>query len=84
MKTRIVRIGNSQGIRIPGPLLEQTGLQGEVEIIVQDEALVIRRTRKPREGWEAAAVELARHGEDVLLDDIPPSLSKWDEKEWQW
>jgi antitoxin MazE len=32
MKTRIVAIGNSQGIRIPKPLLEQTGLFGEVEI----------------------------------------------------
>jgi hypothetical protein len=30
MKTRIVRIGNSRGIRIPKPLLEQTGLHGEV------------------------------------------------------
>jgi antitoxin MazE len=84
MKTRIVRIGNSQGIRIPRPLLEQTGLHGEVEIIAQNETLLIRPARKPREGWEAAAAELARHGEDALLDDVPPSLSRWDEKEWEW
>ena len=37
MKTRIVRIGNSQGIRIPKPLLEQTGLHDEVEVSVQDD-----------------------------------------------
>ena len=35
MKTRIVRIGNSQGIRIPKALLEQAGLQGEVESRLQ-------------------------------------------------
>ena len=42
MKTRIVRIGNSRGIRIPKPLLDQTGLQGEVEISAADGALIIR------------------------------------------
>jgi antitoxin component of MazEF toxin-antitoxin module len=31
-ETWIIRIGNSQSIRIPKPLLEQTGLRGEVEI----------------------------------------------------
>ena len=36
MKTRIVSIGNSQGIRIPKLLLEQTGLSGEVEIRAED------------------------------------------------
>ena len=45
MKTRIVRIGNSQGIRIPKPLLEQTGLRGEVEISAQDDSLIIRPAR---------------------------------------
>jgi hypothetical protein len=37
MKTRIIPIGNSQGIRIPKPLLEQAGLSGEVEIRAKDE-----------------------------------------------
>ena len=47
MKTHVVRIGNSQGIRIPKPLLEQTGLKGEVEITAQDDSLMIRPVRKP-------------------------------------
>jgi antitoxin (DNA-binding transcriptional repressor) of toxin-antitoxin stability system len=42
MKTRIVAIGNSQGIRIPKPLLAETGLAGEVEIEVRGSELVIR------------------------------------------
>jgi antitoxin MazE len=84
MKTNIVRIGNSQGIRIPKPLLEQTGLQGEVEITAEDGSLVIRPARKPREGWAAAFQEMARHGDDALIDDPAPSLSAWDEDEWEW
>jgi antitoxin MazE len=84
MKTRIVRIGNSQGIRIPKPLLEQTGLRDEVEVSVQDDALIIRPARKPRAGWADAFREMARRGDDALLDDAPPSLSSWDEDEWEW
>lgn len=58
MKTRIVRIGNSQGIRIPKSLLEQTGLRGEVEISAQDDSLIIRPARQPRTGWAAAFREM--------------------------
>ncbi len=84
MKTRIVKIGNSQGIRIPKPLLEQTGLRGEVEMVAQDGSLIIRPARRPREGWAAAFEEMARRGEDSLLDNPSPSLSTWDEDDWEW
>ena len=84
MKTRIVAIGNSQGIRIPKPLLEQTGLSGEVEIRVEDDSLVIRPAKRPRTGWAAAFQEMAERGDDALIDDAAPSLSAWDEGEWEW
>jgi antitoxin MazE len=84
MKTRIVRIGNSRGIRIPKLLLEQTGLQGEVEILVENDSLVIRPIKPPREGWAEAFQEMARRGEDKLLDADMPSLTSWDEEEWEW
>jgi antitoxin MazE len=84
MRTRIIRIGNSLGIRIPKPLLEQIGLHGEVEISAEGDALVIRPARRPRAGWAAAFREMARRGDDALLDDAPPSLSGWDECEWDW
>jgi antitoxin MazE len=84
MKTSIVRIGNSQGIRIPKLLLEQTGLCGEVEMIAQNDSLVIRPAKRPREGWVAAFQEMARRGDDASLDDASPSLSNWDENDWEW
>jgi antitoxin MazE len=83
MKTRIVSIGNSKGIRIPKPLLEQTGLHGEVEIRANNDTLVIRPARKARAGWGAKFREMARRGDDCLLDDVV-GLSKWDEDEWEW
>jgi len=84
LKTRIVRIGNSRGIRIPKPLLDETGLSGEVEIRAENNSLVIRPTSKPRAGWEAAFCEMAERGDDALLDADTISLSPWDEDEWEW
>jgi antitoxin MazE len=84
MKTRIIRIGNSRGIRIPEPLLEQTGLRGEVEITARDDPLIIRPARRPRESWADAFQEMARRGDDALLDDPALSLSSWDEDGWGW
>jgi antitoxin MazE len=84
MKTRIVRLGNSEGIRIPKPLLEQTGLSGEVEISVQDGSLIIKRARKPRAGWAAAFKNMAENGDDPLLDLAAQGLTRWDEDEWEW
>ena len=81
MKTHIVRINNSGGIRIPKSLLEQTGLRGEVEITADDKSLVIRPVKRPRESWAAAFRKMARNGDDELLDAVPPSLSAWDEDE---
>ena len=84
MKTRIVRIGNSQGIRIPKPLLEQTGLGTEVELEVQGEQIVIRPAERPRQGWEAAFRSMAEAGDDALLDGEGAEFSSWDEEEWEW
>jgi antitoxin MazE len=84
MKTRIVRFGNSRGLRIPKLLLDQTGLSGEVEIAAADNALIIRPIRRPRDGWEEAFQKMVERGDDAILDDVLPSLSQWDEDEWEW
>lgn len=68
MKSRIVRIGNSQGVRIPKPLLEQSGLSDEVEIEAHEGTIIIRRATKRRRGWSAAFARMAEAGDDSLLD----------------
>ena len=82
LKTRIVRIGNSRGIRIPKPLLEQARLREEVELEVQDNRLVISSPHRPRAGWEAAFRAMAAAGDDQLLDGVVPTA--FDRSEWEW
>jgi antitoxin MazE len=84
MKARIVRIGNSRGVRIPKPLIEETGLDGEVEIRVEDDSIVISPLRRPRAGWAAAFEKMATSGDDALLHGEQAGASGWDEDEWEW
>jgi antitoxin MazE len=64
----IRRIGNSQGIVIPKPLLAQIGLEGQAEMTIERDALVLRRPAKAvRAGWAAAAQELAELKDDELV-----------------
>jgi antitoxin MazE len=82
IKTRIVKVGNSQGIRIPKSLLEQSGLKTEVVIEVKGDALIIRNAQSPRENWDLAFRAMAERGDDRLLD--APTVTEWEEEEWDW
>lgn len=82
MKTKIVRIGNSQGVRIPKPLLEQAGLEDEVRLRVVESGIIIEARSNPREGWADAARLVHDREEDGLLDDWQPT--RFDETEWTW
>jgi antitoxin MazE len=84
MKTRIVKIGNSQGIRIPKLLLERSNLAEEVELEAEDNRIIIRSTIHPRQDWEEAFRSMAEHGDDALLDKDLFAQTQWDEDEWQW
>ena len=84
LKARIIKIGNSQGLRIPRLVLQQLDLKDEVELEIQDEQLIIRPLRARRRGWEEQFQAMATTGDDQLLDEEVPSLSTWDEEEWEW
>jgi antitoxin MazE len=84
MKARIVKIGNSQGIRIPKLLLERSNLAEEVELEAEDNRIIIRSARQPRQDWEIAFRAMAARGDDELLDKDLPAQTQWDEDEWQW
>ena len=84
VKTRLIKIGNSHGVRIPKPLLEQSGLGEDVELTVQQDQIVIRSVRHPRHGWEEQFRAMAARGDDQLLDSNAPSLTSWDDNEWEW
>jgi antitoxin MazE len=83
MKAELVRIGNSRGIRIPKPLIEQCGFGDEVDLRVENDSLIISPPRLPREGWEAKfrAAGSATEDENLLGSD---GTNEFDRKEWQW
>jgi len=83
MRARIVKIGNSQGIRIPKPLLDQTGIVEDVELEVRENQ-IIRPVSNPRSGWEAAFSKMSELGDDVLVDGMGTISHSWDEEEWEW
>ena len=82
MKARLVRIGNSRGIRLPKPLIEQAGLTMEVQSRGQAGPMTIRGARDARAGWAEAAKLMRARDEDRLID--PPVATRFDEDEWEW
>jgi antitoxin MazE len=83
MKASLVAIGNSRGVRLPKPLIEQCGFGDEIELDVRNGEIVLRPARRVRQGWEAAFQRMARSGDDRLLEPVS-SASRWDKEEWQW
>jgi antitoxin MazE len=84
VKTRIVKMGNSKGVRIPKPILEQLGLGEEVELLVRENQLVIRASKGARAGWDEQFARMAERGDDRLLDEEAMHLTKWDKDQWRW
>ena len=82
MKTRLVQIGNSRGVRLPKLVIEEVGLNDEVELQVRGGAIIIRPLKAPRSGWEDAAHALRETSGDHLFD--PPTPTRFDEEEWEW
>ncbi len=81
VRSRIVRIGNSQGVRLPKPLIEQAGLSDEVELRVEHGQIVIAAPHTTRAGWAAAAQRASATGDDLLESS---GATRFDETEWEW
>jgi antitoxin MazE len=84
VKARIVKIGNSRGVRIPKLLLDQANLGNEIEMEVQGDKLIIRAPHTPRQDWDRQFDKIAGLGNDKLLDSGALSTSSWDKDEWEW
>lgn len=82
MRTRIVRVGNSRGVRLPKPLLDESGLADEVEIHAEPGRIIIESALRRRAGWAEAARAMAERGEDQILD--APTPTDFDSEEWTW
>lgn len=83
MRTAIRKIGNSQGVLIPKPLLAEAGLGADVEMVVENGTIVLRpvQDRKPRAGWAEAARVLAVNGDDA---PVWPEFANAEDSELKW
>ncbi len=86
MKVKIVKIGNSKGIRIPKVLLHQTGIDDEVNLEVEDDRIILRPSKKSvRKGWNSSFRKMAEFEDDQLVDEeYLPSQTAFEEDEWEW
>lgn len=83
MRVKIVKMGNSRGIRLPKPILEASGLSDEVELKVEGETIVLTPPHKnPREGWAEAFAALPPDDED--WSDWQNMRNGFDDTEWTW
>jgi len=85
MKTKVIKIGNSKGIRIPKSIIDQSGLTEEVELEIKDDKIIIKSISRSRENWDYLFKKMSQNNDDVLFDS--DSLSKqttWDKDDWEW
>ena len=84
IKVKIIRIGNSKGIRLPKSLIEQYDMKDEVILETKKDSIVIHPVENPRADWEKSFEKMRLRGDDVLLDEGIELESEWDKEGWQW
>ena len=83
VKIKVVRIGNSRGIRIPKVILDQYHINDEVELETKEDCVIIKSSHTARDGWEMAFKKMYENQDDVLLMD-DGITNEFDEEEWEW
>lgn len=81
MRTELVRIGNSRGVRIPKPFIEECGLGNTVELRVVNKHITVSPVLAPRTGWDQAFRKAGPSTNDELLLDLPEN--EFDRSEWR-
>lgn len=80
--SRIIRIGNSRGVRIPATLLAEAELGDDVLISAEPGKVTVEGIRSPRAGWEEAARRMSSAEDDQLIDQAAPTA--FESEEWEW
>lgn len=85
MITKVIKIGNSRGIRIPKSIIDQSGIQNEVELEVHEGKIIIKSLPDLRKSWSSTFKKMSKLKDDQMLDkDALISQSSWDKEEWTW
>ena len=79
MKTAVIKIGNSKGLRLSKEIIERYGIRESIDIILEEDQIVLKPVNEPRSGWEKA-FKAAGHNDEGLL--IPDVFSEEDFEPW--
>jgi antitoxin MazE len=80
METRIIKIGNSKGLRLSKTILEKYNIEDKVELILEEEQIILRPVGQPRKGWDEAFRNMHANNDDkLLIDDVfeDENLDEW-------
>jgi antitoxin MazE len=80
MKSSLIKIGNSKGVRINAGIIKECELDSEVEIKVVDKKIIIEAVKEPRADWNKSFEEMHKKNEDVLLISNGNTF----DKDWEW
>jgi antitoxin MazE len=82
MQVAIRTMGNSKGVLIPKPILEQTGLLDAADLQVVNGVIEIRPLKRGlREGWAADSTRVAKQENEEL---VWPEFANADDASLQW
>ena len=80
MKSNLIKIGNSKGIRINSSIIKECELEGEVEIKVVDKKIIIEAVKEPSADWNKSFEDMHENNEDTLLITNGNTF----DKDWEW
>ena len=82
--TSLIRIGNSQGVRIPKAIIEQAKLENkELAFRVVEGGLLIKPTKKTRQGWKQEFDKVLKHKEGDQIDNEWLEAPLVEEEDWE-
>ncbi|MHA1610926.1 MAG: AbrB/MazE/SpoVT family DNA-binding domain-containing protein [Promethearchaeota archaeon] len=85
IKTKIIQIGNSKGIRIPKHVLERLNFHNQIELIidVDKQQIHIKSMKSVRQDWEKAFEKMHQLEKDELLIEDGLDIDS-DSESWEW
>ena len=83
--TTLIRIGNSQGVRIPKAIIEQAQLSNKnLEFKIVEDGLLIQTVKKTRQGWKEQFDKAVQLQKSDYLDQEWLDVSLSDIEDWEW
>jgi len=83
--TTLIRIGNSQGVRIPKAIIEQTQLEDkELVFKINDDGLLIQPLHQPRKGWKKEFDKILKIKGADQIDQEWLGAPLTDNEDWEW